>query len=172
MEQSPDGSLWEDARKRRYRRSSLPFLPAMEVQDFPPAEGGYIQTVYRGKPENLKPYGNAEKVLFSLSQKKIKGGSLKRFWRCEYLGDSVKKVLGEKRDIQSFECQRFTEHKKTAALILRETRTISYSVELGLNVRQTVVTAKGEKKSKLIALFSEKKATAAKIAKLVAKTRK
>ena len=166
IEKTIDGSLWQDQRKRMYKRSKYPYLPELSYQKFPDPSQGFSHSIIFGHPERLKPYGDRDVVDFEL-MKKTSSNSGKKYWQCSYEGKGKFK-LGKKRiETEDYSCVRWVFYKEIVPKT-KETIRLKYSPKLGLIVDRRHRDSRGEKKrKKLVQVFSPEKATAKRIARTV-----
>ena len=170
LEKNSEWSLWQDQRKRLYKRSVLPFLPDLSYQKFPDPSKGFSHTIFFGNPENLIPYGRADVVDFELI-KKTSRSSGKKYWQCSFDGEG-KFTLGKKRiKTMNYDCVRWVLYKETVPKT-KETIRLKYSPKLGLVVDRKRRDSKGKKERvKLVKVLKPKKATAKRISRAVYKIR-
>lgn len=159
-------SLWEDERKRLYKRSYLPFIPVLHYQKFPDRTQGYTHTFGFGNPQALKPFGTDDVVQYELF-KTTPASQGKKYWRCEYAGEGTYRLDSKKLDVVRYECVRYT-LKKEIYPNPKEYFSLAYAPELQLLVDSKEVDTKGNKeRRKLEKLLSPEKATAKRIARTV-----
>jgi len=169
LESNSQWSLWEDARKRVYRRSNLPVLPVLEYRRFSFPESGYTQTVRSGNPNAIKPYGESNEVDFSIARVDVLKGPSEKHWTCEYLGLSTFKYRKENLQTVEYRCQRFSRGGYSPDKLKEDLR-FSYSPKLGLIVNKDRVNAKGRHSNvSLVRVLSPEKATAKRISRIVYK---
>lgn len=163
-------TLWEDQRKRLYKKSNLPFIPLLGYQKFPDRSQGYTQSVMYGAPEKLKPYGELDSVKFDLF-KQSNNSSTKRFWQCSYEGKGRFKLDKKKYKTYNYRCDRIT-YQKFVYPKLRQFVELKYSPTLQLVVDEKWWDKnEGEERIKLHSLISPEKATAKRISRVVYKLR-
>lgn len=160
MQKSPDFKVWEDGRKRRYKRSIYPFMPVLEYSKFPLVNGSYRQTLSKGKPDRLAPYGSEERVHLTVNRINAEGVVKERNWRCDNQGSSTFDYLGESLSTQLFECIRFTLPKWK----VKERLTLAYASEIDLVVDFTREKSGKTKRVQLILLLAPEEASVSKIA--------
>lgn len=164
------GRLWEDQRKRLYKKSHLPFIPILSYQKFPDRHQGYRQRVIFGKPETLKPFGTEDSVSFELI-KKSDASTGKKYWQCRYLGEGRYKLDSKRYKTHNYSCVRSVLFKETVYKT-KETIELRYSPTLQLIVDRKRVSSNGKKKRvTLIQVLKPKKATAKRIARTLYKLR-
>lgn len=166
LEKGQDWTLWEDERKRRYKRSNLPFLPVLMYQRFPSDQPYYSQKVVTGSPHNLKPYGDMEAVMFDITRTQD-GVRSKKIWRCEYRGKNKFKYRSKVKKTERYRCTRLR-YQTNVVPVPMEKLDLEYSPSLGLVVDQRRTDRKGEKKRvRLHRLISPEKATLKRISRTV-----
>lgn len=154
-----DGAqLWEDDRKRRYLRSDNPVMPLLWRRDFL-SGGGYRQVLGDGKPGSMRKLPTGERVEFKMNRIRHSGERSSRIWECAFLGSERKTVLGKRRSLDSYACERFVYHRKTWQKQFRESRRFSYSPDLGVVVEMTRKTAKKSSRWALAEIIPPAKAT-------------
>lgn len=172
LESNSRWSVWQDARKRVYRRSNLPVLPVLEYRRFSFPESGYRQTVRSGNPNTIKPYGDRDEVDFSIARVDVLKGPSEKLWSCEYLGLSTFKYRKKNLQTVEYRCQRFSKSGINSAVKLKEDLRLSYSPKLGLIVNKDRVNAKGRHSNvSLVRVLSPEKATSKRISRIVYKQR-
>ena len=172
MDSGEGWTLWEDQRKRRYKKSNLPFMPLLSYQKFPDRSQGFSHELVFGAPYKLMPFGDLDSLRFDLVRNS-NTSSNKKHWSCEFTGKGRFRLENKKRyKTQNYRCIRVVYIKDTFAAP-RETIDLKYSPTLGLVVDKTRTDRVGEKKrTKLVRLLKPKKATAKRISRTVYKLRK
>lgn len=165
-----DTERWEDDRKRQYVRSENPIMPLLEKRYFLRGNG-YRQRVVSGNPGSIRELPEGTPVEFSLVRTRDDGSTLQRHWECEFLGNSEKTVMGKKRKLERYSCQRFSIHRKLHNRSFREKREFSYSPDLGLVVDLARETRKKRSRTTIEAILSPKKASYKRISRAVRKVR-
>ncbi len=164
-------TLWEDQRKRRYKKSSLPILPFLSYQRFPDQSNGYTQQLTYGRPQSLIPFGESVAVRFNLRRSAGTSGST-RHWTCEYSGKDRFKLSKRKYKTYDYRCVRAI-YKKGTYFRLRETVDIKYSPTLDLVVDRKRTDRYGNvQRVKLHRMLSPQKATSKRISRTVYGLRK
>lgn len=166
-----DRVRWEDDRKRVYVRSTNPIIPVLEKTDFLSGRG-YTQRVASGDPDQIHTLPGGSPVEFSLLRSKSDGTQSRRSWQCVYQGKSRQEVLGVKRDLDRYVCERFSIHRKFHNKTFRERREFSYSQDLGLVVELKRQTPKKSSSKRLVAVFPPGKADYSTVSRAVRKIRK
>ncbi len=161
---------WEDDRKRIYVRSGNPILPVLERRDFLSGKS-YRQTLNSGEPDAILTRPPGTRVEFSVMRLKNTGENSKRTWECVLEGRAQKKVAGAMRELDRYKCDRYVYHRKLWNRMFRETKTFSYSQELGLVVDQKRKTRKTTSRSKLVAVIPPEGANYRRLSKKVRKVR-
>lgn len=171
LESNSQWSVWQDARKRVYKRSNLPFLPVLEYRRFRAEESGYNHTLITGSPEQLMPYGELEMARFSVLRNDVRKGKSKKYWRCNYVGVSEFKYRKQILPTQKYDCTRYSPGRYFEERF-RERIEIEYATDLGIPVRQTKTNRQGgHKKVKMVRILSPEKATAKRISRIVYRER-
>ncbi|GGC04632.1 hypothetical protein GCM10011352_33540 [Marinobacterium zhoushanense] len=167
VQNGPDWTLWESARKRLYKESYLPYLPTLEYRRFPAERGGYTRRVVSGDAAQLVPFGDQQSVTFTIDRMKSDGSSDQRRWRCNYEGTGQESLMETNWAVQLFSCSRFGS-SSGGAVKLKEQREISYAPELGIVVKEILSRPrKGTKVTRLQYLLSPQEASYQRIADLV-----
>lgn len=170
LQQGDGWSLWEDARKRRYSRSDLPFMPILQYAKYPDRKQGYTHHLTKGEPQALMPFGQQDKVRFYLQRDSQSARSSRR-WDCSYLGRGTFTLRKTKMKVEKYECSRYA--VKTMKMdAWKETILLKYSPHLGVVVDRHSTSAKGqEERVKLVRILAPEKVTAKRIARTVYKLR-
>lgn len=164
--------VWEDQRKRLYKRSIHPVVPVLSYQKYPDRTQGYTQTVKFGSPETLIPFGKGDAAQFEMNRHSSQSGNSIRHWRCTYRGEGRFKLKRKKYKTNKYNCARSVFWKEVIAKV-RETHDIEYAPELGLVVERKVIGRSGKtKRVELEALLTPERATAKRISRIVYKLRK
>ncbi|WP_415897946.1 hypothetical protein ACMXYX_06205 [Neptuniibacter sp. QD72_48] len=172
VEKGTGWEVWEDQRKRLYKRSIHPVVPVLSYQKYPDRTQGFTQAVKFGSPEELIPFGKDDVVEFELNRQSPKSGNSIRYWRCTYHGEGNFKLKKKKYKTNKYTCARSAFWKEVVAKV-REVHDIEYSPELGLIVsRRTKDRNWDVKKVELEALLTPERATAKRISRIVYKLRK
>lgn len=159
-------TLWEDERKRLYKKANYPAWPVLKYQEFPDRSEGYVQKLAFGKPDTIKPMGEKQSVTFELT-KTSNDTYLQRYWRCLYDGKGSFTLGSTKYRTLNYDCTRFILLKAVYPKP-REEQRIKYSPTLGLVVDRRSVDYKGRsERLKLERLLSPEKATAKRIGQTV-----
>ncbi|MBV1786823.1 hypothetical protein KQ940_02020 [Marinobacterium sp. D7] len=165
VQQGPDWTLWESARKRLYKESYLPYLPTLEYRRFPAESGGYTQRVVAGDVAQLVPFGDRRSVDFTVDRRKSDGTSDQRQWRCSYEGTGRESLMDRSLGVQLYRCTRFA---ATSGSEIKELREISYAPDPGIQVKETVSRPGRESEvTRLEYLLSPQEASYERIADLV-----
>ncbi|WP_432696722.1 hypothetical protein ACQUQP_19655 [Marinobacterium sp. YM272] len=135
VEQTPDWTLWESARKRLYRLSFLPYFPTLEYQRFPRERGGYTRHIDLTKVPLLMPFGDSKSIAFISQRTKTDGTSAQRHWRCRYDGKARESLMEREWLVENYSCNRFNPFSKKP---FKERREISYAPDLGMVVKESV----------------------------------
>jgi hypothetical protein len=162
---------WEDDRKRVYVRSTNPVVPVLVKRDFLSGRG-YTQRVASGDPDQIHKRPVGSPVEFTLLRSKSDGTQSRRSWECVYQGESRQEVLGVKRDLDHYVCERFVIHRKLLNKLFRERREFSYSRDLGLVVDLKRKTRNKSSSKRLVAVFPPGKADYKNVSRAVRKIRK
>jgi len=163
-------SLWQDQRKRSYKRSRYPYLPELSYQKFPDPSQGFSHHVVFGHPENLKPFGEADVVDFELIKERASKAG-KKYWQCAYKGKGKFKLGKTRINTENYNCVRWVLYKEMIPKT-KETIRIKYSPEFDLVVDRKHRDSRGNKKrKKLVTVLPPEKATAKRIARTVYKIR-
>jgi len=160
-----DHPVWEDTRKRRYTLADSPLIPRLEYRNLLKPDSDYQVRVTSGNPRDLAIAPVGQKAHFQLRRQYRDGTSRMRDWTCEVLSPSQTRLEGTTHPVNRYKCQRFTPHKKLLYPVLRETRLISYSPELGLTLQLERETRSGTRMRKLKYLLAPAEASAKKIAR-------
>jgi hypothetical protein len=172
IEVGKEWTLWEDQRKRRYKKSYLPFLPPLAYQKFPDRTQGYTHGLMFGAPKTLQPYGSNRSVKFDLLRTNTASASTsKRYWSCAYTGRGGFSLGKKKFKTQNYSCFRVI-YKKEIYPERREVVDLKYSPTLNLVVDRSWSDTRGDsERVKLSRLLSPEKATAKRISRTVYKLR-
>ncbi|WP_296055659.1 hypothetical protein [uncultured Amphritea sp.] len=163
-------SLWEDQRKRQYKRSYLPYLPVLEYRRFSEQPGGYDQFVPDLGEVELKPFSDRESVRFDLTRRDLQKGTTKRLWRCSYDGSGTFS-LSKTQQLKTHEysCMRVVVGKGFLEKV-REQLVLSYSPELKLVMKQVKTDRYGRTRQvEVERILPPERATAKRIARTVYK---
>lgn len=162
--------IWEDDRKRRYVRSSNPILPLLEKHYFLSGRS-YTQTLEKGDPNAIfdLPVGRA--LEFSVVRRKSNGEKSTRNFECKRLGKKKRKVLGKRRTLDRFVCERFTYDRKTWVRLLKRKHEFLYSRDLGLIVDSRTETSKRRWRAKLVDIVSPSRASYKRLSRKVRELR-
>jgi len=161
---------WEDDRKRVYVRSKNPIEPLLERRDFLSGRA-YVQTRNSGNPDLILTQPPGTRVEFSVIRTENTGENTKRTWECVHQGTREKKVAGAVRKLDSYKCERFVYHRKFWNRMFRETKTFTYSPELGLIVDLKRKTRQASSKRKLVSVIAPDKVDYRRLSKKVRKIR-
>lgn len=164
--------LWEDDRKRRYLRSRMPYLPDLEYTRFPAAAGGYVQAPQSDRSLELVPFGTQTYTEFLITRSTAGRTDSVLNWRCEYVGQSERKVLGDMHAVHDYSCIRYVFHRKLMAEQFRQQEKITFAPALGLIVKRKSITRTRERSEKLIALLAPDQATDKAIGRMLKSLRK
>lgn len=168
IQRSHQGTLWEDARKRRYLKSQFPFYPLVKYERFPDSAGGYEQRLIKGAPEQLKPYGHKDKVHLVLVKTKADGTRKEINWRCLYKGESAFQLQTVNYATTKFHCDRVSYPNRR----IRETLLIEYSPKLDLIVGLSKTKKDRTRHHQLVTLLAKEQATPDRITAEVKKIKK
>jgi len=161
-------SLWEDQRKRQYKRSYLPYFPVLEYRRFGEQPSGYDQFVPDLGKVELRPFSDRESVRFDLTRKDLQSGIKKRSWRCSYAGRG-NFSLSKMQQLSTYEysCLRVVVNKRYIEKI-RERLQLSYSPELRLVMKQIKIDRYGkERQIEVERILPPERATAKRISRTV-----
>ena len=171
LQRDEQWTLWEDQRKRQYKRAYLPYIPVLEYRRFEDQPSGYDQSVDNLPALALKPFSQSERVQFSLKRQDLRKGSSDRVWQCFYNGTG-RFELGKKRyATDKYRCKRFS-LKKFTTYILKEEIWFYYSPTLDLVMKQVRTNSKGQKsRVEVTKILSPERATAKRISRTVYRQR-
>ena len=169
VEQNEEWSLWEDQRKRRYKRSYLPYFPVLEYRRFKESPSGYDQFVSDMRAVELKPFSSRESVQFTLIRRDLNKGARSSHWRCSYAGQSSYRLSKQDLVTEDYSCTRFLVDKRHIQKV-REKLVVSYSPSLNLVVKQIKTNRQGkETRVAVKRILTPERATAKRIARTVYK---
>ncbi|GGK78239.1 hypothetical protein [Amphritea balenae] len=169
LQRDEQSTLWEDQRKRRYKRSYLPYFPVLEYRRFDEQSSGYNQFVSATTNVELIPFNNEDYVQFNLTRQDLYKGSKKRLWQCAYSGNGHFSLGNKKYSTEKYRCKRFS-IKKTFTYRLKEEIRFYYSPELDLVMKQVKTNSVGDKsRVEVVRILSPERATAKRIARAVYK---
>lgn len=162
-------SLWQDQRKRQYKRSYLPYFPVLEYRRFSEQPSGYDQSVPDIDAVRLKPFSNEESVRFSLLRNDLQKGTSQRNWRCAYIGTGSYTLTKQQVTTDEYQCLRSVVDKRYIEKI-REKIDLSYSSELNLVVQERSTDRYGKEKAVAVEkILPPEAATAKRIGRVVYK---
>ena len=172
LEQNTQWSLWEDQRKRQYKRSYLPYLPVLEYLRFSDTPSGYRQSVDNLQALEMVPFAKRESIRFSVRRHDLKKGNRSRHWQCHYDGKGRFKLRGKRYATQKYKCERFTLNKWYQAS-KKEEVAFYYSPTLDLVLKKIRINSRGEKSRVEVArIYSPEKATAKRISRQIYRLKK
>lgn len=170
IEIGPDWTIWEDQRKRLYKKVNYPHFPIIHYQKYPEKNEGYQQKLIYGSPGKLKPLGNEVTVNYELL-KTSKNSKNTKYWECSYAGEGLFRVDSKKYSTDNYECTRFSV-KKDISSSLKEQLNLKYAADLGLVVYKQRISFLGKKqRAKLVKVLEPERATAKRISRIVYKLR-
>ncbi|MBN0986579.1 hypothetical protein [Amphritea pacifica] len=162
-------SLWEDQRKRQYKRAYLPYFPVLEYRRFGEEPSGYDQFVPDLSEVELKPFSDRESVQFDLTRRDLQKGTKKRLWRCSYAGIGSYVLRKQQLKTHEYSCRRLVVDKRFIEKV-REQLLLSYSPELNLVVKQVKTNRYGkEQLVQVERILTPERATRKRIARTVYK---
>lgn len=166
IQKGEEWTLWEDERKRLYKKANYPAWPVLKYQKFPDRSEGYVQKLAFGEPQTIKPTGKKKSVTFEFTRTS-NDAHLQRYWRCLYDGKGSFTLGSKKYRTLNYDCTRYV-MQKVIYPKPREEQRIKYSPTLGLVVDRRSVDYKGRsERLKLERLLSPEKATAKRIGQTV-----
>ena len=170
LEKNSEWSLWQDQRKRLFKKANYPHFPIIHYQKFPDIREGYRQKLVYGSPEQIKPAGEKKSLNFELL-KTSKSSRGKKYWKCSYTGKGKFKLGTKKYRTHNYECVRSV-FNKHMSLQKKEQLNLKYSPTLEMVVDRKRIDSKGEKERvKLVNILKPTKATPKRIARIVYKLR-
>lgn len=157
--------VWEDVRKRRYTLANNPVIPLLKYENLLSPSSGYRVSITYGNPDKLTGAQIGQQTPFKLRRQYQDGSGSNRQWVCEVESPAQFQLDNRTYPVNRYKCQRFTPHKKMSYPVLRETRLISHSPELGLNMQLNSETRDGSNSRKLEYLLPPADASAQNIAR-------
>jgi hypothetical protein len=170
LEKNSEWSVWQDQRKRLYKKANYPHFPILHYQKFPDPSEGYRQELVFGSPLKMQTFGGETQASYELL-KTSKSSSGKKYWQCSFTGKGKYKLGSKKYKTQNYDCTRII-LKKGFYPQKKEQLLLKYSPTLQVVVDRKRIDSKGNKKRvKLIKILKPEKATAKRIARAVYKIR-